>query len=184
MCGAGAFSMVNTWVWLIFAVIVGQRLLELYVARQNRILALAAGAKEIGAGHYPLLVIMHGGWLAGWVIEATLYNSLSGIWYVWFGMFLGAQILRYWCIATLGRQWNTRILVIPGNTLIRRGPYRMLKHPNYLAVAVEFACVPMIFGAVTTAVLATIANAVLLTRIRIPLEEQALQLLVTAEIDE
>ncbi len=175
--------MVITWIWLIFAVIISQRLLELYIARRNRIWALSAGAKEFGASHYPAFFIVHGGWLAGWVSEAAMRNSLSDIWYVWLGIFLGAQILRYWCITSLGRYWNTRILIVPGSTLIRRGPYRIMKHPNYLAVTIELISVPMIFGALTTAVLATLVNTVLLMRIRIPLEEQALQLIKTAEKD-
>lgn len=176
--------MVNTWILLMLVVIISQRLLELTLARRNRLRAFKAGAREFGASHYLLFFIIHIGWLAGWVVEGILRNSLSGIWYVWLGLFLGTQILRYWCIASLGRQWNTRILIIPDSTIIRRGPYRMFRHPNYLAVVIELICVPMMFGAEITAVFATIANAALILCIRIPSEEQALQLLVATETEE
>ncbi|SDF24479.1 isoprenylcysteine carboxyl methyltransferase family protein [Sporomusa acidovorans] len=175
--------MVKTVIWFMFAVIVTQRLVELAVARRNRLWACRAGAREFGAGHYRCFFLLHAIWLAGWVVEGSLYNNLSAVWYVWLGVFLSAQIVRYWCIASLGRHWNTRILIIPGSTLIRRGPYRMLKHPNYLAVAVELMSVPMIFGATITAVLATMANAVLLLYVRIPAEEQAFQVLAATETE-
>ncbi|QDR82331.1 isoprenylcysteine carboxyl methyltransferase family protein [Sporomusa termitida] len=156
------------------AIIAGQRLGELLLAQSNRRRALACGAREYGANHYRLFFILHGSWLAGWVLEGQAAGALSAVWPVWLSLFAGAQLLRYWCIISLGRCWNTRILVIPGQPYSRRGPYRYFRHPNYLAVAIELAAVPLLFGAVWTAAAATLCNAALLLFIRIPAEERAL----------
>lgn len=163
--------------WLIACLailIVIQRLAELLLANRNRVWALKQGAREYGARHYPLFILLHTAWLVGWVIEGCLNNSIVSSWTAWMSLFLLAQVIRYWCIISLGRCWNTRILVIPGSRAVRNGPYRFLKHPNYLAVALELAAVPLIFGAVYTAVIATVANAALLLLVRIPEEERAL----------
>ena len=163
---------------LIAGLIIIQRLFELRLARRNRAWALQAGAKEFGAGHYPLFFVLHTGWLIGWVIEAGWRGPhLSRLWIAWLLLFGLAQILRYWAIASLGRSWNTRILVIPGQPLIRRGLYRYLAHPNYLAVALELASVPLIFGAWLTALIASFLNVGLLLGVRLPTEKAALQLL-------
>lgn len=154
--------------------IVAQRLVELRLAERNRTWALAKGAREFGAEHYPLFFLLHTGWLLGWLAEALVQGPrLSPVWYVWLSLFAAAQGLRYWVIATLGRLWNTRILVIPGVDRVRRGPYRFLSHPNYMAVAVELASVPLIFRAWRTALVATLLNAALLLGLRIPAEERA-----------
>lgn len=155
-----------------------QRLLELRLAAHNRKAALAAGAQEFGAAHYPLFFILHTGWLLGWMAEARGRGSkLNRFWPGWLALFIAAQGLRYWCIASLGRFWNTRILVIPGAALVRRGPYRFLAHPNYVAVALELFSVPLIFGAWISSLVSTALNAALLLGVRIPAEEKALQLL-------
>jgi methyltransferase len=168
--------MVGLWIFIMAMVLISQRLVELSIAKKNRTWALAAGAQEFGERHYPLFFILHIGWLIGWIVEGSLYgNNLSELWYLWLGLFVFAQGLRYWCIMSLGRFWNTRILVIPGRTLISKGPYQYLKHPNYVAVAIELIAVPLIFGAVVTAMIATLCNAGLILGIRIPLEEQALR---------
>lgn len=166
------------WWEVMTIVIISQRVSELYIARRNRIWALAAGAKEFGAGHYPLFFLLHIGWLLGWIWEYRLSEGeVSEFWYLWLSLFVIAQGLRYWCMVSLGRQWNTRILVIPDGTAICKGPYRFLPHPNYLAVAIELISVPLIFSAVITAALATFFNAALLLGIRIPQENSALALL-------
>jgi methyltransferase len=100
---------------------------------------------------------------------------LSTYWWVWLVGFVFAEILRYWAIATLGNRWNTRILVIDGLQPIRTGPYRFIAHPNYLAVALELVCIPMIFGAWVTAVVAGALNAMLLLGLRIPCEQRAVR---------
>jgi methyltransferase len=136
---------------------------------------LAQGAKEVGAGHYPLFFVLHVGWFVGWLAEAFWRGPiLSDWWGLWLGLFAAAQLLRYWAISTLGPRWNTRILVIPGLAPIWHGPYRYVSHPNYIAVALELLVIPLIFNAWLTALLTTLLNATLLLLIRIPTEEKAL----------
>ena len=166
--------MVNPWLILLVMVIVLQRLAELYIAHRNRLLVLKEGAKEFGSRHYPLFFLLHAGWLAGLLIEAPLRGAIAHYWYLYFGLFVLSQGLRYWSIISLGRFWNTRILVVPGQKAIQKGPYCFFRHPNYIAVTVELLSVPLIFGAVTTAAIATILNLLLLLGIRIPAEEKAL----------
>lgn len=165
--------MVAIWVALVFVII--QRLLELGLARNNLRWALSQGAKEYGREHYPLFILLHLGWILGWLIEGLVRNQPSPIWWLWLAVFLLAQGLRYWAICSLGRYWNTRILIIPGAKRVTTGPYRFLPHPNYLAVVLELLSLPLIFNAWITASLATILNAILLLGIRIPAEERALQ---------
>lgn len=160
---------------LVFVLV--QRLSELRLARANERWAERRGATEFGREHYPLFFLLHGGWMIGWVGESLLRGpALSRAWGFWFVLFLGAGALRYWAIATLGRRWNTRILVFAGMPPVRRGPYRWVAHPNYWAVAVEVLALPLVFGATYTALVASALNAGLLLRIRIPTEERALLL--------
>lgn len=155
--------------------LLGQRGIELRLAGRNRRWALAQGAREYGAEHYPLFFLLHGCWFVGWVIEAFVRGPvLRDEWWLWLGLFAAAQWLRYWAIITLGPRWNTRILVIPGLAPVQSGPYRYLRHPNYVAVALELLVIPLIFNAWLTALLATLLNAALLRFIRIPAEEKAL----------
>jgi methyltransferase len=154
-----------------------ERLAELVVSARNVKAALAAGAVERGLGHYPVMVVLHTGLLAGALAEVVVADRP---WHGWLGwpmlaLVLAAQALRWWCIATLGPQWNTRVVVLPGAGLVRRGPYRWLRHPNYLAVVVEGVALPLVHTAWVTAVVFTLANAVLL-RTRIRCEEKALEL--------
>jgi methyltransferase len=159
----------------LLVVIVAQRVLELRLARSNAAIAFRRGAQEFGASHYPVFFVLHTAWMLGWIGEAwTRGPTLSPQSSWWLGGFVLAGALRYWAIASLGTRWNTRVLVVPGDVPLRRGPYRVLAHPNYLAVAIELLCVPMIFGAWIVAAICSIANAVLLLGIRIPTENQAL----------
>ena len=170
--------MVGWWILVMILLISSQRISELYIAHRNTTWALAAGAQEFGAWHYPLFFLLHSGWLLGFFIEFHLNGSLvSEFWYVWLSLFMVGQGLRYWCMISLGRLWNTRILVIPGAQVIVKGPYRYIKHPNYVAVAIELISVPMMFGAIITAITITVLNAILILAIRIPEEERALGLL-------
>ena len=163
------------WLLAMVAAVAAQRLAELVLAARNRCWLLVRGAREHGAGHYPLFIILHVCWLTGWLAEGLARGGGPGAaWPLWLGLFLAAQSLRYWCIVTLGRRWNTRILVLPGAPPVRRGPYRFLRHPNYLAVSAELLCGPLIFGAWGTALAAGAANAWLLLAVRIPAEEDAL----------
>ncbi len=158
-------------------VLLVQRVAELRVAKRNERWAREQGAREFGAGHYPLFFGLHGGWAVAWLVEASLRSDGPLPWGWWLGLsvFALAQGLRYWAIASLGKRWNTRVLVLRGLPPIRRGPYRWLAHPNYVAVVLELAAVPLAVGAVWTAGIASVLNLVLLLGIRIPCESRALR---------
>lgn len=160
--------------WLALAFVVLQRILELRLAQANLRWALSKGAKEYGREHYPLFFLLHLGWMLGWLLEGLARQQLSPIWWLWLAVFVLAQGLRYWAIQSLGRYWNTRIIIVPGAKKIAGGPYRYLRHPNYLAVALELLSLPLIFNAWITALAATLLNAWLLLTVRIPAEEKAL----------
>ncbi len=146
-----------------------QRLGELMLARRNTARLLARGAIEVAPGHYPLIVLMHGAWLAGlWYLAPALPVSPG-----WLAAFAALQLLRLWVLASLGPRWTTRIIVVPGEPLVRRGPYRFLRHPNYCVVAAEIAVLPLAFGLVWYAVLFSVLNAAMLS-VRIAAENRAL----------
>jgi methyltransferase len=151
-----------------------QRLLELRLSRRNERLLRARGAIERGRGHYPLIVALHALWLFSTLIEGLLRGpGLPALWPIPMALFLLVQPLRYWTIRSLGDYWNTRILVVPGAKLVAGGPYRYLRHPNYVVVAVEVATFPLIFGAWVTALVFSVLNAALLF-VRIREENRAL----------
>lgn len=163
-------------VLLVFAVAcVGlQRLLELRLSRRNERRARARGAVERGAGHYPWMVALHVLWLLSTLFEGLLRGpEFPFYWPVPLALFVLVQPLRYWAIFSLGERWNTKILVVPGERLVRRGPYRYLSHPNYVVVAVEVLTFPLIFGAWITALVFSASNAALLY-VRIREENRAL----------
>lgn len=159
----------------LLVVLVVQRALELRLAKRNEAWARAQGAREFGAKHYPAFFLLHGGWMLGWLFEGSRSNALPPQWWVWALVFAGAQGLRYWAIGTLGKRWNTRVLVLPGLSPIAQGPYRFVPHPNYIAVALELAAVPLAVGASWTAAVASVLNAALLLGVRIPCEMRALR---------
>ncbi len=151
-----------------------QRLGELVLARRNTQRLEARGAYEVGAGHYPLIVALHGAWLAGlwaWVLYRNPPLSLA-----WAGVYLALQALRVWVLASLGERWTTRIIILPGAPLVRRGPYRFIPHPNYTVVALEIAVLPLAFGLWAYSLIFTLLNAAVLT-IRIRTENAALKTL-------
>ncbi len=159
----------------VFVAVVVQRMLELRVARRNAAAARARGATEFGAAHYPLFFALHGAWMIAWPAEAITRDARPAAWTLWLFAVVAAQVLRYWAITSLGGRWNTRILVVPGDVPLQAGPYRWIGHPNYVAVVIELAAVPLMFGAWTTAASASIANLALLLGVRIPAEKSALQ---------
>ena len=161
--------------WLVIAAVCLQRMGELLLAANNARYVRSIGGVEIGAGHYKYIVLFHALFFASLIAEVASTNPAAALpawWAYSFALFLAAQVLRYWCIRSLGKRWNTRILVIPGEQPIRRGPYRVMRHPNYLVVSVELITLPLTFSAVTTAIVFTIVNAWLLLYVRIPLEEK------------
>jgi methyltransferase len=155
--------------------LVAERLVELALSTRNTRRTLAAGGIETGRGHYRVMVVFHAAFLAACAVEPLLWPrawppaaSLAAL-----ALALLAMALRWWAVATLGDRWSTRIVVLPGAPTVGGGPYRYLRHPNYLAVVVELLAVPLLGGAVVTAALATLGN-VLLLAVRIPAEERAL----------
>ena len=153
----------------LLAFVTAERLAELWLARRNTAALKAQGAVEFAPGHYPAIVLLHAAWLAGlWWFgwNAELETP-------WLIAFLALQGLRIWVLATLGRRWTTRIIVLPGAPLVAKGPYRLLSHPNYCVVIGEIAVLPLAFGLTWYALVFSVANAAVLT-IRIRAERQAL----------
>ena len=152
------------------------RLAELVVSARNARWSFARGGRESGRGHFPAMVALHTGLLVACVVEAALADRPFLPWLGWPALVvvLASQALRWWCISVLGPRWNTRVIVVPGLPLVRRGPYRLLSHPNYVAVVAEGVALPLVHTAWVTALVFTLLNAVLLGRFRIPAEERAL----------
>jgi methyltransferase len=154
---------------IVLGLVTLQRLAELIIASRNTRALLAQGAQEHGAGHYPVMVAMHAAWLAGlWILA---WNRPIGL--GWLAVFVVLQLLRVWILATLGGRWTTRIIVLPGRPLVRRGPYRLFSHPNYMVVVAEIAVLPLAFGLVAYAAVFTVLNAVILC-VRLRAESRAL----------
>jgi methyltransferase len=150
-----------------------QRIGELVLARRNTARLLERGAVEIAPGHYPFIVVLHAAWLLGlWIFALTGRTVSPDL--VLLAIFLILQGLRLWVLATLGARWTTRILILPGEPLVRRGPYRFLNHPNYAVVAGEILVLPLAFGLVWYAAAFSVLNAALLW-VRIGAEDRALR---------
>jgi methyltransferase len=160
---------------VIVSIVVIQRLVELAIASNNTKYAYSLGGYEIGHEHYPFLVILHICFFVSLVIETLIRGNL----YLrpitlYFIAFIIAQTLRIWCILSLGRRWNTRILVIPGSKPVTSGPYRFIRHPNYLVVITEIVSLPLSFGAPVTAAVFSILNLTVLKH-RVRVEEEGLK---------
>lgn len=153
----------------IIAFVTLQRLSEMAIAQQNTKRLLAAGAREYGSGHYPLIVAVHAGWLAAlwWFAPGRLID------WPLIGLFALLQLGRIWVLRTLGPRWTTRIIVLPGAPLVAGGPFRFVRHPNYLVVIGEIAILPLAFGLWEIALIFSVLNAAVLA-IRIRAEERAL----------
>lgn len=156
-----------------------ERLYELRISKKNAAIAMAQGGKEYGQGHFPWMVALHTGLLVGAVAEVWIFDRPF---IIWLGVpmliiTLACQVARYRIISTLGWQWNTRVIVVPGAPRVRRGLYRFhwLRHPNYWIVVIEGIALPMIHTAWITAIAFTVLNAILLLGFRIPTENQALE---------
>ncbi|EJJ28264.1 isoprenylcysteine carboxyl methyltransferase family protein [Rhizobium sp. CF142] len=150
--------------------VTAQRLSELVIARRNTMALFARGGCEIAPDHYPYMVALHTGWLAGlWMLATGQPVQLF-----WFGLFMLLQVLRLWVLTTLGERWTTRIIILPGAPLVTSGPYRFFKHPNYVIVIGEIAALPLAFGMPLYALVFSLLNAVILT-VRIRAENAALK---------
>ncbi|MFL6114513.1 MAG: isoprenylcysteine carboxyl methyltransferase family protein [Catenulispora sp.] len=152
-----------------------ERLAELAVTKKNTAWSLARGGVETGYGHYPPMVVLHTGLLAGCLVEPAVAHRtfVPALGVPMLVLAAGSQGLRWWCIRTLGPRWNTRVIVVPGLPLVDSGPYRWLRHPNYVAVVVEGFALPLAGSAWITAVVFTVLNAVLLS-VRLRYEVRAL----------
>lgn len=155
---------------LVVLLVALQRLAELVYAQRNTGRLLRAGGREVGAGHYPLFVLLHGGWLVAHLLLVPADAAANG-WLL--GLFVLLQLGRLWVIASLGRYWTTRIVTLPAAPLVKRGPYRFLRHPNYLIVIGEIAVLPLAFGAWQIALVFSLLNLGLLAW-RIRLEDATL----------
>ena len=171
--------MSHLWYAVLIAGVGIERLVELVVAKRNAAWSLARGGREFAAGHYPVMVVLHTSLLLGALVESFFRPFLPALGWPMLALVLLAQALRWWCITTLGPRWNTKIIVVPGLPLVTGGPYRWLRHPNYVAVVVEGFALPLVHTAWITAVLFTLANAALM-RVRIGAENSAL---LQADVD-
>jgi len=154
----------------ILGFVTAQRLIELPIARANTARLIAAGGHEVSPGHYPLIVAVHAAWLGAlwWLAPGQMINL------VLLGLFVMVELARVWVLQSLGPRWTTRIIVVPGERLVARGPYNYVSHPNYLVVAAEIALLPLVFGLWQVALLFTLLNALVLA-IRIRAENRALE---------
>jgi methyltransferase len=157
-----------------------ERIAELVVSNRNARWSFARGGVEFGRGHFPPMVALHTGLLLACLAEVWFGDRPFIPWLGWpmFALVLASQGLRWWCIAVLGPRWNTRVIVVQGLPLVTRGPYRWLKHPNYVAVIVEGFALPLVHTAWITALVFTVLNAILLFAVRIPCENRALATVV------
>lgn len=165
----------EVWFTLLVGAVALERVAELVVSNRHAAWSLARGGVETGRGHYPVMVVLHTGLLVGALVEVWLRRPDTSWLLAWssLALVLASQALRWWCIATLGRRWNTRVIVVPDLPPVVGGPYRLLRHPNYVAVVVEGLALPLVHGAWVTAAVFTVLNAVLLT-VRIRVEDAAL----------
>ncbi|MEM9439465.1 MAG: isoprenylcysteine carboxylmethyltransferase family protein [Pseudomonadota bacterium] len=158
-----------TLAMIILALVTLQRLAELWIAQRNTAWLLERGAREAAPQHYPLIVILHGAWLIGlWILAHDQEPVLPLL-----AVFLLLQAARVWVLATLGRRWTTRIIVLPEAPLVKNGPFRFVSHPNYCVVAAEILILPLTFGLVGFAIVFSILNALVLA-VRIRAENEAL----------
>ena len=162
----------DLYVVLIAAVSV-ERLAELGLSRRNLAWARARGGREHGFGHYPFMVALHTGLLVACLVEAGHRWFIPALGWPMLAVVVLAQGLRWWCISVLGPRWNTRVVVVPGLPLVEAGPYRWLRHPNYVAVVLEGIALPLVHTAWITAALFTLVNAGLL-RVRTGAENAAI----------
>ncbi|SDQ65775.1 isoprenylcysteine carboxyl methyltransferase family protein [Quadrisphaera sp. DSM 44207] len=165
------------WYAVLLALVAAQRLLEVHLTRRNLRWARARGGVEAGRGHFPAMAALHTAFLLACLAEVLLLDRpfLPALGWSMVAVLVLTQAVRVWCIRTLGPRWSARVVVVPGLPLVQGGPYRWLRHPNYVVVAVELLALPLVHTAWLTAVVFSAADAVLLLRYRIPAEEAALR---------
>jgi methyltransferase len=150
-----------------------ERLFEVVLSRRNAARALARGGRESGQAHFPFMVALHTAFLASCAVESAFRPFPGALGWGALAVALGAQALRYWAVASLGDRWNVRVIVVRGEAPVQRGPYRLVRHPNYAAVVLEMIAVPLVHGCWATALVFSALN-LLVLRVRIRAEEDAL----------
>lgn len=156
--------------WIVLVLVALQRLVELLYSTRNTRRLLERGGVESGAVQYPFFIVLHAAWLVSMAVFIPPFTPPN---WALLGLYLLIQPLRIWTIATLGEYWTTRIITVPGKPLVRSGPYRLFRHPNYIVVCAEIAILPLAFGAIEIAILFSFLNASLLSW-RIRVEERTL----------
>lgn len=160
--------------FLLITFVIFQRLVELIIAKRNEKWILQNGGYEVGASHYPFMILLHSSFFLALLSETIILKTeISAIWGFLLPLFLLIQIGRIWCLQSLGKFWNTKILILPGATIIKKGPYKKIRHPNYLIVTMELLILPLLLNAYFTAFIFSCLNLWMLA-IRIPTEEKAL----------
>lgn len=161
--------------YILIGFVIVQRLIELIIAKRNEKISLAKGGIEYDIKGYYGIVALHIFFFISLFAEKFYFErTLNKFWIIFLILFIAAQFLRYWSIISLGSMWNTRIIIVPGSTLVKRGPYKYFKHPNYMAVITELSVLPLMFGCFFTAIIFSAINLLLLKR-RIGIEENALE---------
>lgn len=164
-----------SWYVVLILATGAERIVELVISRRNAARAFARGGVEYGFAHFPWMVALHTALLLACIVEAAFRPFIPALGWPMLAIALLCQLGRYWVIASLGEQWNTRVIVVPGaGRVSSRGLYRWLRHPNYVIVAIEGIALPLVHSAWITAIAFTVLNAVLLLRFRIPVENRAL----------
>ncbi|WP_175991616.1 isoprenylcysteine carboxyl methyltransferase family protein [Bacillus sp. Marseille-Q1617] len=164
-----------TFFLLFFTILVIQRAVELVIARKNERWMKSRGAKEFGQGHYRTMVMIHFAFFVSLLIEGGVFHSgLHPLWKYLLAGFILTQAGRIWVISSLGKYWNTKIIVLPNTEVVSTGPYKLFRHPNYLIVTLELAVIPLLFNAYWTLIIFALLNQLILFT-RIPVEEQALR---------
>ncbi|MGM0873922.1 MAG: isoprenylcysteine carboxyl methyltransferase family protein [Bacillota bacterium] len=161
--------------YTLFSLLIVQRITELFIAKRNEKWMLNRGGVEHGREHYPFIVALHVLFLLFLLLEVSIFKKeLTELWYFLVPILVLTQLIRYWSVFSLGNYWNTKIIIVPNEQVVSKGPYQYMRHPNYVVVAVEILLIPLLFQAYVTALLFTLLNFVMMT-IRIPTEEKALQ---------
>jgi methyltransferase len=164
-----------TLVYIMISIVIIQRLVEMKIANKNASWIKRRGGYEVGRTHYKYIIAVHTFFFLVLFIEIYVMGLSISTWSILpFAVFLIAQLGRVWALSSLGRFWNTRIMILPGAKVVAKGPYRYMRHPNYVIVVTEIVALPLIFQAYVTAILFTILNAIVLY-VRIKAEEEALE---------
>ncbi|WP_010284008.1 isoprenylcysteine carboxyl methyltransferase family protein [Bacillus timonensis] len=160
--------------WIFIALVISQRLIELRIAKRNEKWILSQGGFEVGQGHYKYIVLIHILFFISLIVEVVYFGKeLSALYPILFFFFALTQLGRVWALQSLGMFWNTKIMILPRSQVQAKGPYKFVKHPNYIIVALEFILIPYLFQAYVTAIIFSFLN-LLVMAVRIPVEERAL----------